>query len=59
MPHDDYNMNRRNLYLTDDLWKRVQAAANAKADATGETYSASQFVRDACEAQLKREERKR
>jgi hypothetical protein len=49
---------RRNIYFPDDLWQRITRAAGRKQAEKGESYSLSDWIRDACEKELKRQERK-
>jgi len=46
---------RRNIYLPDELWRRVVEAAARLSLATGEQVSASEWIRDAIEQRLERE----
>lgn len=52
------NMNRKNLYLTDELWDRVREAALKESVRAGRVVSASEWVRRACESRLEQEEAK-
>ena len=50
------NMNRKNLYLTDDLWDRIREAALKESVRHGRVISASEWVRRACESRLSQED---
>jgi len=45
-------MTRRNLYIPDALWERIQRAAMEEGLRRGSPLSASEWVREACEKRL-------
>jgi hypothetical protein len=48
---------RRNLMVPDDLWRRMtQAAAREMARRGEASYSVSEWIREACEERLERDE---
>ena len=46
-------MTRRNIYLPDDLWAAIQAAAAEAGAERGSPMHASEWIRDALAAQVK------
>ena len=45
-------MNRRYIFLPDDLWKRIQQAAANEGAKRGKPVSASEWIREACEERM-------
>ena len=43
---------RRNIYMDDDLHRRIQQAALREGVERGEPVSVSEWIREACEARL-------
>lgn len=48
---------RRNVWIPDALWRRIQRAAAREGAERGETVSAAEYIREAVEARLDADER--
>lgn len=50
---------RRNIYFPDDLWERIEAAAADEGAKRKRPMSVAEWVRNACEKELRRQERRK